>query len=89
MEKLPAEEPVKYLVARVREALAQDERTNVLDVQVRIAGEHVYLMGTLEGDSRKDAVQAVVEEILPEGMKLHNNITVVCYSSEPSEETVS
>lgn len=89
MEKLAAEEPVKYLVAKVREALAQDERTNVLDVQVRIAGEHVYLMGTLEGDARKSAVQAVVEEILPEGMKLHNNINVACYSAEPTEETVS
>lgn len=89
MDKIPAEEPAKYLVAKVREALAQDERTNVLDIQVRVAGAHVYLMGTSEAAARREAVEKVVQELLPVGMVLHNNISVACYSAEPGEEIVS
>lgn len=88
MDKIPAEEPVKYLVAKVREALAQDPRTNVLDVHVRVEGERVYLLGTVELLARKKALETVVQEILPPGMLLVNNVTVATYSAEPSEETV-
>lgn len=89
MEKLASEEPAKYLVAKIREALAQDPRTNVLDVQVRVAAERVYLMGTLELEERREAVQTVVQELLPDGMTLFNNIAIACYSAEPAEETVA
>ena len=89
MEKLASEEPAKYLVAKIREALAQDPRTNVLDVQVRVAGDRVYLLGTLEVEARRSAVQTVVEEILPPGMTLLNNINIACYSTEHGEETVA
>ncbi|MCG5053101.1 MAG: BON domain-containing protein [Myxococcales bacterium] len=88
MDKIPAEEPVKYLVAKVREALAQDPRTNVLDVHVRVEGERVYLLGTVELAARKKALETVVQEILPPGMILVNNVTVATYSAEPIEETV-
>ena len=88
MEKLHAEEPAKYLVAKIREALAQDPRTNVLDVQVRVVGDRVYLTGTLEFEARREAVQTVVEELMPTEMTLINNINIACYSAEPSEETV-
>jgi hypothetical protein len=43
-----ASEPVGYIVGRLLSALAEDERTNVLDLQVSIAGDRVFLIGEVD-----------------------------------------
>ena len=59
------QEPTPYLVARIRDALAHDERTAALDIAVRIVGRDVFLMGTVTTDARRASSEQVVRELLP------------------------
>lgn len=77
------EEPKQYLIARVREALAQDPRANELDVDVTVAAGKIFLTGTVATPERKAAISEVVRELCPN----HEicNETTVADVSEPSE----
>jgi hypothetical protein len=55
----------QYLVARIQECLAADERTNELAVKVTIRGDEVYLTGPVAGERRRAAIRAVVAECMP------------------------
>jgi enoyl reductase-like protein len=82
-----ADEPVKYLLARVKEALACDSRTNVLDVQVRYAGKRLFLMGATESETMRRSVENVVREVAPPDMVVVNELSIVHYQdAEDSEE---
>ena len=52
------EEPPHYLVQRIREALAHDERVSELELQVRVQGRRVFLNGTVPTQERHDAIDA-------------------------------
>jgi osmotically-inducible protein OsmY len=77
-------ESVKYVVAHVREALAEDERTNLLDVQVRVEAGKLYLFGQVVSRERREAAEQVAREIAPPDMPLVNELWVETYL-EPSE----
>jgi len=79
----PEEEPPHYLVQRVREALAHDERVNELELQVRVQGRRVFLGGQVPTKERHDAVEQVVHDLLPE-CEVINETTVQDYG-EPKE----
>lgn len=66
----------KYLEARIREALATDDRTNYLDPQVTIAAGKVFLMGNVESEERRLEVETVVREVTPGHMQVINDIWV-------------
>jgi osmotically-inducible protein OsmY len=83
------EEPSKYLVGRVREALARDERTNVLDIQVLITAGRLYLLGQVTCESRKDAVEAVTRENVPDAMPIVNELWVESYQEPEGSEKLS
>ena len=87
MESLPGE-PKHYLVGRVREALATDPRVNELTIQVTLAGNKVFLSGTVATPERREAITAVVGELLPEH-EVHNETTVQAYEPAPEIETLS
>lgn len=61
-----SEEPKQYLIEHVHRALAQDPRAGALDVDVTVAGGRVFLTGDVPTQERKDAISAVVAELLPD-----------------------
>lgn len=78
------DEPSRHLVAKIREALAEDPRTNVLDVQVMVSSGKVFLMGTVACDERRRAVVEVAGELLPPSFQLVNELWIETVS-EPTE----
>ena len=75
--------PPHYLVERVHEALAHDERVNELEIKVKIYGKKVFLTGTVPTQQRRDAISVVLEDVLP-GYEIHNE-TIVGSFPEPTE----
>jgi osmotically-inducible protein OsmY len=71
-----AEEPTSYLVARLRDALAHDERTAALDITIRIVGNDVFLMGAVTTDTRRTSCEQVIRELLPEHT-VHSQLVVI------------
>jgi osmotically-inducible protein OsmY len=72
------EEPKQYLVGRIREAMATDSRVNELDVQVSVSGKKVFLSGNVPTEERKQQIDAVAAELLPD-YEIHNQTTVRSY----------
>ncbi len=73
--------PEKYLEAHIREALATDARTNILDPQLTITAGKVFLIATVESEERRLAVELVVREVTPEGMQIISEIRVDSYEA--------
>jgi hypothetical protein len=73
-----------YLPGHIKEALATDERTNLLDVNVVITGAQVFLIGMVSCDVRRAAAGCVAQELVPSDMTLVNSLCVESYK-EPTE----
>ena len=69
------EQPKQYLIAHIREALAEDPRVNELDVDVAVAGGTVFVTGRVTTAQRKEAISEVLGERFPE-QDIANEITV-------------
>lgn len=65
----------QYLVGKLQEALAVDERVNALDIRITIAHGRVHLTGEVSTEERQAAVQKIAQEMLP-GFDVRNEITV-------------
>ena len=78
----------KHLVGRIREALATDPRTNVLDITIKVAGSKVFIMGEVTSEERKNAARAVVSELLPPDMDLIDELWIAKYNAPGTQETV-
>jgi hypothetical protein len=78
-----------YLVSHIKEALATDERTHMLDVQVTIRGERVHLMGAVTCESRRTAAEEVTRELLPPNMVIVNGICIESYGFPSDPETLA
>jgi predicted nucleotidyltransferase len=72
-----------YGVGHLREWLAQDPRTNELDIQIEEAGEKILLRGEVQYDDRRQAVEKVAKECFPRAV-IENQIRVQVIS-HPSE----
>jgi osmotically-inducible protein OsmY len=70
------DEPAQYTVARVRDALAHDERVAALDLSVRIVGHDVFLTGSVATADRRVAAEAVARAELP-GYTVHNQLVLL------------
>jgi len=81
-------EPERYLVERVRQALAHDPRVNALDIRVRVRDGKVYLNGRVATPERRAAITDVVREVLP-GYEVNNGTTLGEYPEPVAEEHVS
>jgi hypothetical protein len=79
-----AANPQEYLVARVAQALATDDRTNALDVQVEHRAGAVVIRGTVACGARREAAERVVGELLPHPTRLINLLCVQTFQ-EPTE----
>jgi hypothetical protein len=77
-------EPSRHLVAKIREGLAEDPRTHVLDVQVMVSSGKVFLMGTVACAERRRLVLEVARELVPESFQLVNELWIETVQ-EPTE----
>jgi hypothetical protein len=67
--------PPQYLSGRIREALAEDERTNELGIRVVVRGDQVFVQGQVAADTRRERILEVVREHCPD-MDVHDELTV-------------
>ena len=74
-------QPDKYLEARIRDALATDDRTNYLDAQITIAAGKVFLMGQVESEERRTMTEVVVREVTPGELQIINELWVERYDA--------
>jgi osmotically-inducible protein OsmY len=74
-----------YLVGHIEDALIRDPRVNEQGLHVSIAGDRVFVTGTVSTKQRREAVVDVVRELLPE-CQLRNEVTVSTDYPEPSDE---
>ncbi len=81
-------EPTKYLVGRLRQALAEDPRTNLLDVQITIRAGKAFLLGQVESAELRSAAEAVAREQLPPGLTVVNELWITTYGAPTETETV-
>jgi hypothetical protein len=72
-----------YAIAHLREALAEDSRTNELDIHIEKDGDTILLRGEVQGRERKEAVGNVAHELFPDA-KIENQLRVQEFR-EPSE----
>jgi osmotically-inducible protein OsmY len=70
-----------HLASQLRDALAEDPRMNVLDIEVRIVDGRVHLHGDVPSEELKRQAQAIAEE-LSEGMPVVNRLNV---GGEPAQ----
>ncbi len=73
-----------YLPGHIKEALATDERTHLLDVNVVVTEAQVFLIGMVPCDVRRAAAERVALELVPSHMTLVNSLCVESYK-EPTE----
>jgi hypothetical protein len=83
------QEPSRHLVAKIREALAEDPRTHVLDVQVMVNSGKVFLMGSVACDARRRAVIEVTHELVPEGFQVVSELWIETLSEPTDTERLS
>jgi osmotically-inducible protein OsmY len=83
----PSEEPEKYLVQRVRDALIGDPRVGELHIDVTIRGDRVFLTGTVPSTERRDVIGELVREVLPDHT-VHNHVAVEGIPGPPGSPDV-
>ena len=79
----------KHLVGRIREALATDPRTNVLDITIKVAGGKAFVIGEVTSAERKHAAREVVSEVLPPQMELIDELWIAKYEEPGAPEAVN
>ena len=82
------EEPPHYVVQRIREALAHDERVSELEVKAKVFGRKVFLTGPVSTQERHDAIDAVLAEVLPD-YEIHNETEVSEFREREEVERLS
>jgi osmotically-inducible protein OsmY len=70
-----SERPDAYTAAHVHEALAQDPRVGELGIGVEISDGLVTLQGVVPTEERREAIEDVVRELLPEH-EIRNRVSV-------------
>lgn len=83
-----ADEPKQYLIGHIREALAEDERLNELDIDVVVAGGRIFLSGEVATGQRRNAITAVLAERFP-GYDIANEVTVTRLAPAGEPEPLS
>ncbi len=78
----------KHLIGRIREALATDPRTNVLDITIKVAGGKAFLIGEVSSDERRQAAREVAAEILPPDIELIDELWIAKYNEPGRPETL-
>jgi len=75
-----------YVAAHLREKLAEDPRTNELDIQVIQQGDRLVLQGEVQSEGRRNAADLIVNESFPM-YRIDNQIRVSEYEYKQEPET--
>jgi osmotically-inducible protein OsmY len=78
-------EPPQYVASRIREALAEDERTTELGIRVLVRDDRVFLQGQVTGEHHRGRVLEVVHEVAPE-LEIHDELSVLGTAEPVGEE---
>jgi Icc-related predicted phosphoesterase len=70
-------------VARVREALAEDDRTHTLDVEVSVTREGILLTGVVDTEGRRVELEEVARSAAPAALAVVNHTRVVAFQASP------
>jgi osmotically-inducible protein OsmY len=77
----------EHLASRVRDALAEDARLNVLDVEVRIVGNALHLHGTVSSGELIEMAELIARELAPTHT-IVNRLTVYRLERGPDHERI-
>lgn len=81
---MPEHQP-EYLIEKVRERLATDDRVAELELQVSVAGDRLVVSGTVPTEERRAAVAEVAREAAPDH-RVVNETEVLDRGAAPREE---
>jgi osmotically-inducible protein OsmY len=77
----------QYVVARLQEALALDERVGLQDVKVLVSHGCIHLIGEVQSVQRRDAIDAVAARLIP-GVPVRNEVRVLTLGGDPEPESI-
>jgi len=63
---MSTDEPVHYLIQRIREALAHDPAVAELELEVTVRGSKVFVSGSVPTEERRGAISEVVARVAPD-----------------------
>ncbi|MGK5083952.1 nucleotidyltransferase [Bdellovibrionota bacterium FG-1] len=84
---LPLSRVQEYAISHLHESLAQDPRTNELNIQIEHSGNKILLRGEVSAPERRDAVMEVVRECLPDAA-IENQVRVLHFQEPAAAEEV-
>jgi osmotically-inducible protein OsmY len=76
------------LNGHIKQSLAQDERTNMLDVVVDVRGRDVILLGNVSCEQRRALAEQVVCELVSEPMRVINSLRIERYGEPTAAEAL-
>jgi predicted nucleotidyltransferase len=76
-----------YGIAHLRECLAEDPRTNEMDILIEEAGGKILLRGEVRNDERKRVVEAIARECFPRNI-IENQLRIQVITQPPEAEEI-
>jgi osmotically-inducible protein OsmY len=77
----------QYLVARLQEAFARDERLSSLDIKVVLTGQRIHLMGDVPTEPRRAAADEIARRVAP-GVQVRNELRVLALDEAQAPEDI-
>ena len=77
----------QYLVARLQEAFARDERLSSLDIKVVLTGNRIHLMGDVPTEPRRNAADEIARRVAP-GIQVRNELRVLALDEAHDAEDI-
>ena len=77
----------QYLVARLQEAFARDERLSSLDIKVVLTGNRIHLMGDVPTETRRVAADEIARQVVP-GVQVRNELRVLALDEAQGPEDI-
>lgn len=77
----------QYLVARLQEAFARDERVSALDIKVVLTGNRIHLIGNVPAEPRRHAADEIAREVAP-GVAIRNELQVLALDEAHGAEDI-
>lgn len=77
----------QYLVARLQEAFARDERLSSLDIKVVLTGNRIHLMGDVPTETRRAAADEIAHQVAP-GVQVRNELRVLALDEAQAPEDI-
>jgi osmotically-inducible protein OsmY len=78
----PTAEPDEYVAARIKGALAHDERVAALDIEVHVVGNLVVLDGAVPTEERRHTCAEIAHAVVQDSTV--DNRLVVVHAERPS-----